>query len=282
MIDGARPPAQGTAAARATGTGARAARSTATDARRRGARVIIGGMSSPRWSAARVRGVVVAGAALVGGALGACTPVSPPPLVPMHAGTAPHAVDETTITVVVGLAGELLGGEGWGVALRGERQVDDGTAVGVQLAGGRGSEGQGLHGRPLRHWLLEVRGYGRLGSVERDWLAGLASLGVTAMDTGLLATTVAAGAAVSYPNDYTVPALGVFAAVSHPWRRGDGFGPDHDEHVDTTWWLGVTGGVQVPVGDSGNAVSLEAGVARALGVDGGGQISVSLADSHTF
>ncbi len=41
--------------------------------------------------------------------LAACSAVSPPPLIPMHAGTAPAAVDETTITVVVGIAGEVLG-----------------------------------------------------------------------------------------------------------------------------------------------------------------------------
>jgi hypothetical protein len=234
---------------------------------------MIAGMSSPPRSAALPSTMVAC-------ALVACAPVSPPPLLPMHAGTAPHAVDETTITLVAGVAGELLGGGGWGVALRAERQVDDGTALGLQLGGGRGNEGDAPP--PLRHMLLELRGYGRLGSVDRDWLAGLASVGVTAMDTGLLATTLAVGVSVSYPNDHAVPALGGFAAVSKPWRRGDGFGHAHDKHVHTTWWLGVSAGVQVPLGDSGNAPSLEAGMAFGKGQHDSTQISVSVADSHTF
>lgn len=215
-------------------------------------------------------------------AIAACTPVSPPPLIPMHAGTAPQAEDATTVTVVVGVAGEVLGGGGWGVALRGERQVDDGTALGAQLAIARGDEGDAAVGHAARHWLVEVRGYGRLADVERDWLAGLASIGVTTMDTGLVATTLALGGEVSYPNAYAVPALGVFAAVSHPWRRGRGFGADHDKHVATTWWLGGGAGLLAPIGDSGNAASIELGVAAAFGQDGGGQVSASIADSHTF
>lgn len=213
--------------------------------------------------------------------LAACHPVSPPPLIPMHAGTAPRAVDTTTVTVVVGVAGELFGGEGWGVAVRAERQVGEATAAGLQLGGGRGKEGEGKDGEPLRHWLVEVRGYGRLGSVERDWLGGLASFGVTTMDTGLVATTLALGASVSYPNEYAVPALGVFGAVSVPWRRGSGFGPDGDKHTGTTWWLGASGGLVVPLGDTANAVSADLGVALGFGPDESMQLSLSLADSHS-
>ena len=214
--------------------------------------------------------------------VGACTAVSPPPLIPMHAGTAPGAVDATTVTVVVGVAGELLGGGGWGLALRGERQVRDGTALGLQLGGGRGDEGELDHGQPMRHWLVEVRGYGRLASPTRDWLAGLASVGLTRMDTGLIATTLALGAAVSYPNDHAVPALGGFVAVSKPWLRGDGFGAAHDEYVHTTWWLGASAGLVVPIGASGNAPSIEAGLAVGRGHRDASQISVSVADGHTF
>ena len=215
-------------------------------------------------------------------ALAACHPVSPPPLIPMHAGTAPRAVDATTVTVVVGVAGELFGGEGWGVAVRAERQVGEDTAAGLQLGGGRGKEGEGKDGAPLRHWLVEVRGYGRLGSVDRDWVAGLASFGVSTMDTGLVATTLAVGASVSYPNRYAVPALGVFGAVSVPWRRGGGFGPAGDRYTGTTWWLGGSAAIVVPVGDTGNAPSVEVGTALGFGPDESAQLSASVADSHTF
>lgn len=213
-------------------------------------------------------------------ALAGCSPVSPPPLVPMHAGTAPHAPDDTTVTLVVGVTGELLGGEGWGAALRVERQVDDGIALGAQLGGGRGHEGD--EKPDPRHWLVELRGYGRLQSTAHDWVAGLGSIGVTAMDTGLVASTLAVGASVSYPNEHAVPALGVFAAVSKPWRRGAGFGHAHDKYVRTTYWLGASAGVLVPVGDSGNAPSLDLGLAAAFGGDDSSQISASIADSHTF
>lgn len=232
---------------------------------------------SPRWRRGGLAlGVVVAGV-LVG-----CSAVTPPPLIPMHAGTAPHPIDATTVTVVVGGAGELFGGVGWGLALRGERQVEDGAAVGIQLGGGRGQEGEGDHGPPPRHWLIEVRGYGRLVSPAHDWVAGLGSVGVTAMDTGLIATTLAIGSALSYPNDHLVPALGAFAAVSKPWRRGRGFGAGHDRHVATTWWLGLSGAVIAPIGDTGHAPSLEVGMAFGEGGHDSSQAAVSLADGYTF
>lgn len=237
--------------------------------------------TSPRAAAASLVSAPAALVSLVSAvALAGCSPVSPPPLVPMHAGTAPHAVDDTTVTVVLGVTGEILGGEGWGAALRVEQQVDDGTALGLQVGGGRGREGDDKP-EPT-HWLLELRGYGRLQSTAHDWIAGLGSIGVTAMDTGLLASTVAIGASVSYPNDHAVPALGVFAAVSKPWRRGDGFGSSHDKYVGTTYWLGASAGVLAPIGDSGNAPSLDVGMAVAVGGDAGSRISVSIADSHTF
>ena len=214
--------------------------------------------------------------------LAACSAVSPPPLIPMHGGTAPHAVDETTVTVVVGVAGELFGGDGWGLALRGEQQVRDGTALGVQIGGGRGTEGERDEGRELRHWLVEVRGYGRVVAVAHDWGAVLASAGVTAMDTGMVATTLAVGGALSIPNDYAVPALGVFGAVSVPWRRGRGFGPHEDKYVHTTWWLGASLGLQVPIPDTRNAPSIEIGMAVPANRGNAGQLSLSLADSHHF
>lgn len=217
-------------------------------------------------------------------ALASCSAVSPPPLVPMHGGTAPHGEDEVTITLVVGVAGELLGGDGVGVALRGERQLTDGGSIGVQLGGGRGKEGEAIeeHGRAPRHWLVEVRGYGKLTSPDHDWVAGLASVGLTTMDTGLIATTLAIGGAVSYPNRYAVPALGLFAAVSHPWRRGAGLGRD-GARPDTTWWLGGSVGLAVPIGDTGNVPSAELGaVWGTSAADDSGQLSLSIADGHTF
>jgi hypothetical protein len=219
-----------------------------------------------------------------------CHAVSPPPIMPMHGGTAPHADGATTVTLVFGVAGELFGGDGVGFALRGERQLDDGTAVGVQLTGGKGQEGEGFRLKddrpsrsvPLRHWLAEVRGYGRLTSADRDWVSATGSVGLTAMDTGLLAATLGVGGAVSYPNDYLVPALGVFGAVSQPLRRGDPMGPDGDKHMHRTWWFAFSGGLVVPIGDTGNAVSVEAGAALGFGHNEGAQLSGSIADSHTF
>lgn len=87
---------------------------------------------------------------------------------------------------------------------------------------------------------------------------------------------------MSYPNRYAVPALGVFAAVSVPWRRGRGFSGDDDKIPQTTWWFGASGGLIVPIGDSGNAPSAELGYAFGDGGSDSAQLSLSLADAHTF
>lgn len=200
----------------------------------------------------------------------------------MHAGTAPRQPDALTVTVVVGLAGEIVGGSGWGIALRAERQIDDGLAAGVQLGGGRGDEGERNDGHVMRHKLYEVRGYGRVQSPTYDWAAGLGSLGLTWMDSGMLAATLAIGGAVSYPNEHAVPALGLFGAWSLPLRKGAGFGPAGDKHVARTLWWGASAGLVVPVPTTGNALSADVGIAFGSGVHRATELSASVADSHTF
>ena len=70
----------------------------------------------------------VAAAALV---VAACKPLPPAPMVALHDSTAAAPVDTTTALVVVGLAGEVFGGDGLGVGFRLERQVTARTALGT-------------------------------------------------------------------------------------------------------------------------------------------------------
>jgi hypothetical protein len=212
-----------------------------------------------------------------------CNAVSPPPLMPMHAGTAPAERGATTVTLVVGMAGEILGGDGVGVAVRAEHQATEAVSAGVQLGGGRGNEGQLDDKDPkVTRWLVELRGYGRTASPRHDWAAGLASVGLSAMDTGLVAGTLAVGGALSFPNRYAVPALGTFAAVSVPLRRGRPFGHGEPELATTTWWYGASLGLGVPIGATGNTPSIELGLAYGDGGNDSSQLSLSLADSHRF
>src|SRR4051794_13100042 len=127
--------------------------------------------------------------------------------------------------VVVGLVDqELWGGDGWGVALRVERQQTNRTTIGGELTGGRGSEGQYESRETFRQSLLGVRAYGRTSPSHDDELAFGYGVGVSWMRTGLVTATLQTSLFASRPSDRFVPIGGVSLALAIPLRRGRAYG----------------------------------------------------------
>lgn len=193
----------------------------------------------------------------------ACKPISPPPMIAMHADTSAAPRESTTVMVILGTAGTVLGGGGWGFALRGEYQATNRTATGVELTAGFGEEAHTTKESTdeHEHKLFAVRGYGRFTPRTHDWFATTYSVGLTALDTGLLTLTGHGGTAVSYVNDSASPLLHVGFAASIPLREGRGFG-DKKTIPEAEAFLFVDAGV---VGKSdGGRLTLDAGFAGAL------------------
>ncbi len=219
-----------------------------------------------------------------------CQVIAPPPTLALHASTEPAPVDATTAMVVIGVTGQLLGGDGWGMALRVERQTRDDLAVGLELTGGRGKEDKHLNGSERTgHWLVALRNYGRFASPAHDWIAATGGLSLSVMDTGLISLAPHLGGAISYPNKAFVPTLQLSAAIAVPLRRGRPFGEPRSadgENVGkrpslTTFWLADIGFL-VPVAQSGNALSLNLGAAAGYGDEEGFFVGVSAADQQRF
>jgi len=235
----------------------------------------------------------VAAAALV---VAACKPLPPAPMVALHDSTAAAPVDTTTALVVVGLAGEVFGGDGLGVGFRLERQVTARTALGAELVVGR-QTGDRDQDDPPRLWLVAARGYGQGTPRRHDWFAITYGAGVGWLSTGLVSLNAFAGAAVSVPNDYAVPYLQVGVAPVAVVRRGRPFGSGDpvpmcwacEDHLRPTsdpapaprsdvFWV-IDLGVVGVVGDTGNRVSVDLGMAGAMRA-GEGLISISAADAQ--
>lgn len=226
----------------------------------------------------------------------ACKPLPPAPMVALHDSTAAAPVDTTTAMLVVGVAGQVLGGDGVGVGLRLERQVTARTAVGGELVIGRQTGTRGADDPP-RLWLVAARGYGQGTPRAHDWVALTYGAGVGWLSTGMVSINAFVGGAVSYPNDYAVPYLQLGLALVAVLREGDRFGmpevapicwtcEDHQRREpeppppvrsDVFWVVDL--GVVGVVGDTGNRVSLDAGFARAVRADDA-LVGVSIADGQ--
>lgn len=146
-----------------------------------------------------------------------CRAVAPPPMVALHGDTAAAPPGAITALVVVGVAGQVFGGNGIGVALRVERQETRRTAAGLELTGGRGDDGYDTR------WLVAARAYGKTTPLGRSWVSATYGGGVSVMDTGMIALSAHAGGAASYPNRYVAPVLGAGLAAAVPVRRGAPF-----------------------------------------------------------
>lgn len=223
-------------------------------------------------------------------AVAACHPLPPPPMVALHDDTAPAPRGATAALVVVGIAGELLGGDGLGAALRVERQVSDRVAVGGELTGGRGDDGE--RGRLT---LVAARGFAQVAPADHDWVGATVSAGVGVLSSGLVSVAGFGGVAVSYPNGYAAPYLQLGLAPVWVVRRGAGFGmvrshgclacddhgpapaPDGPDapRSDVFWTVDV--GLVGLLGDTGNRVSLDLGLAAAIRASDG-VLALSLGD----
>lgn len=198
--------------------------------------------------------------------------------------------------LVVGFVSQVLGGGGFGVAVRVEHQATDRTALGVELTGGRGDADS------TKLTMLAVRGYGRGTPQAHDWIAITYGAGVSWLSTGMWTLTAHGGVAASYPNRYFEPYLATGLALAVPVTQGESFG-DMDREVPmlgaglgetpTTHAMGASEapgvrpnlyltfdpGFVVPLGDTGHALSLDLGIATGL-ARRGGFVSLSVADQR--
>lgn len=231
-------------------------------------------------------------------ALAACKPLPPPPVIAFHGDTEAGVRGAVTAMVIVGVAGQILGGGGAGLALRLEHQQTDRTALGVELTGGSGSDDD-----RSRYWLGAVRGYGRT-QLPTRYVAATYGLGLSVMDVGLVTLTLHGGGATSYPNQYASPLLGAGFAAALPLRRGRAWGKaaeDFDfcfscsepqpkplhrssssgEPVRADVFYYVDLGVATSFGGTANQLSLDIAAMVPLRADEG-VLSLSIADAQRF
>ena len=221
--------------------------------------------------------------------LAACKALPPPPALPPHAGTAPEREGATTAMIVVGIAGEPLGGGGWGTALRIEHQTTERTTLGIELTGGRGTDklvDDANH--EFSQWLVGGRVYGRslVTRDDRD-LAVAYGLGLSYLKSGALTATLNGGFVFAYANPTLVPVAGLGLALAVPLLQGSRygdtpFGLDFGEPMPrpqgkpfappeqtnlarprTELFVAFDLGFLVPLGSTGNTISADVGAAFA-------------------
>jgi hypothetical protein len=244
--------------------------------------------------------------------LAACHPLPPPPVFAPHAGTQPEEQGAVTAMVVVGAVTEMMGGDGWGIALRIERQQTDRTTIGGEITGGRGSDGEYEDGTTFKQALIGVRAFGRTSPREVDELAMSYGAGLSWMRTGLVTATLSTSFIASRPSETVVPLAALSFALAIPLRHGRAYGdrplqlnfgepmpvvtPDpiirdgklvlpnepprhHVPKLD--FYIGLDVGFIVSLGDTGNALSLDLGGAVPVRA-GKLLLSASAADTQTF
>ena len=228
-------------------------------------------------------------------ALAACHALPPPPILPFHADTANAPEGTVTATLVLGFAGTLFGGGGFGVAVRVERQETERTTLGLELGGGKGSEASREGEGELGHHLIALRAYGRSAPKTHDFVAVTYGAGLSYLSVGHITATVHAGVAVSYVNSYAEPYLAFGLAAALPLRHGEPIGdyssipqtalfPAFEErpgHMHASPERGprighvpraelyyyADAGLLVPISDTGNRASLDFGFANAVRED---------------
>ena len=205
--------------------------------------------------------------------------------------------------LVVGIVIQPLGGGGVGAALRVERQQTERTSLGLEITGGY------VEADDEKLYLFAVRGFGQGTPRTHDWVALTYGAGLSVLTTGMVSVQLHGGGAVAYPNQYTVPYLSTGLAGSFPILDGRAFGhltghpprgawrvrperrlagavpfdftpePTAPTKLKTEFYLYGSLGVDVPLGDTDNAVSLDLGVAGSLR-DGAPFFGLSLADTQ--
>jgi hypothetical protein len=215
-------------------------------------------------------------------------------MIPMHGTTAADPQGETTVVVVVGVVTQVLGGSGFGMALRVQHQQTERTALGAELTGGRGEADD------KRIWLFAIRGYGRFTPATHDWVALGYGAGVSVLNTGMTTLTANATTAVSWINDYWEPGFAAGLALAVPVADGDSFGdmdrdsadinafeahggqlfaPAHTFGVHPQLYLTLDPNFVVPIGSTGHALSLDFAIATGVTKGSSGLFSLSVADA---
>ncbi|HUJ57021.1 MAG TPA: hypothetical protein VLX92_00940 [Kofleriaceae bacterium] len=222
--------------------------------------------------------------------LAGCYELPPPPVLPPHALSRAEPVDSTTAMLVVGGATDA-GGSGLGMGVRVEYQDTDRTALGVELSGGKVSRGDigGKGGGVSEPWhrLVGVRGYARYSTGPHTALtygAGLSVLG-----TGLVTGILTGGAQATGANDDFDPVGAVTLALAVPLHDVR-FTPTHDTYpyfrvgASPALYVRLDTGAIIPVGDTGNRLSLDFGQTFAVAfrdeADGDYFLDASFADSQ--
>jgi len=204
-----------------------------------------------------------------------CNVISPPPLVPQLAGTAPNTPGDVRILLMVGLGGGIWVDSSVGGELRVESQVTEWATVGGGLAGGfnleRGGD-EATQDSRARHqhprWLYAARTWGRFNPGALDWLALTAGAGFSGTDAGTVALTLDGSTIFGHPFELSekepwrlTPYVGPVLALSVPVRQGQpimkqhvsfGLGPDmrtssrfEPVPYSTTFFVGAQGGLAV-------------------------------------
>jgi hypothetical protein len=225
-------------------------------------------------------------------------------MVPFHASTAADAKGEVTVSLILGVAMQGLGGVGLGSAIRVEQQATERTALGGELSIGW------LEADDKRFWLFALRGYGKSTPYARDWTALTYGAGASVLTSGMVSLQLHGGGALSHTNESVVPYLSAGLAASLPIVDGARFGhleedpdaqsirerhareatgtvpygpwrPPQPERIYLKSEIYVYGsiGTVVPLGDTGNALSLDFGVAKPLREESA-FVGLSLADSQ--
>lgn len=232
-------------------------------------------------------------------ALGACSRTLPPPMMAFHGDTSAEVKGATSAMLVVGFAGPDFY-DAYGLALRIEHQGTTRRTIGVEISGG--SDGI--------EWMLAARAYARHTPRSRDWVAASYGVGLSYLSPGLVTGSVHAGGAVSYVNDTAQPFLATGLALAVPLRQAtrdwhpplpcfDETDPlkrvlDREDNpagcieeprevpaFDTEVFFVLEGGLAVPLGDTGNQLSLDIGGAKGLLGDNTVQ-QASFADRQTW
>ena len=202
-----------------------------------------------------------------------------------HAPTEPDEQGAITAIVAIGRVEQIMGGDGWGIALRIERQQTNRTSIGGELTGGRGSEGQYEGGRIFRQSLIALRGYGRTSPSNTDAIAFSYGAGLSWMRTGAITATLQTSFIASYPNTHLVPLGALSLALAVPIVHGRAFGekpltlnfgepePTRDPFApppkiygvpQIDLYVGLDLGLLTPFGATGNMFVVDAGGAVPL------------------
>jgi hypothetical protein len=229
-----------------------------------------------------------------------CKALPPPPVLAPHATTAAEPLGSTTVLLVFGVAGEILGGDGLGVAVRMEHQQTDATAYGVELTGGAGDDYDREDGAVFQQWMIGVRGYGRFTPSGQDKRAYTFGAGLSRTATGMITGSLHGGVELSYVNAYAEPLSAIGVAGVLPLYGGETY---YDKTLDVNFGqreldlrhpvvrtplrshgdivFALDTGLVVPLGDTGNRISLDLGVAYALFTDDV-LFALSAADGQRF